>query len=219
MKGLQGRDWSFCVPPDSSKWSPVRTLPWATVSRGFIGVSSCRRDWLWASSSALLSPEVVQTQSSSPLTTMRLVFLETTPPWNYLGPTMFTLPDRISSPTHFSVLLPDFQRPTCISLPNGFLSPEVALFPRQQAGSNGIHSAWRCPYQQTGKVICRDFTHWMNRGLRIWSQRARTHCTLPNLLHWLLGLINPRQQPGSNAARMDRDSRWWQPPSMSILLC
>lgn len=88
MKGLQGRDWSFWVPPDSSKWSPVRKLPWAMVSRGFIGVSSCRQDWLLASSSALLSPEVGLTQRSNPLTTMRLVFLETSPTLklNYLGP-------------------------------------------------------------------------------------------------------------------------------------
>lgn len=45
-------------------------------------------------------------------------------------------PAHISSLAHFSVRLPDFQQPTCISLPNGFLLPGgVALFPRQHVGS------------------------------------------------------------------------------------
>lgn len=222
MKGLQGRDWSFCVPPDSSQWSPVRKFPWAMMSGRFIGVSSCRQNWLWASSSALLSPEVGLTQSSNPLTTVRLGFLETSPALklsgaHYVHPTCpYPLPP--SPPLHSTpTWLP--RASLYVSAQWLSLSPEVALFPKQQAGSSWIHSAWRYPHRQRGKAICRDFTHWVNRGLRIGTQRVRICCALPNLLHWLLGLINPGQQPVSHAARRDRDRKWRQPPRMSILLC
>lgn len=104
-------------------------------------------------------------------------------------PRSTTPPTHISSSFLFSVLQPGFQQPTCISLPKSFVVPEVALFPRQQAGNTRVYIPLGTPILIGRQAVCTSFTWWMNGGVR----------------------IEPGESEFRNPTRMKGDSRLWWP--------